>query len=227
MPLETEGHSLSPVWTPDGRSVAYFSRQDMYWRPADGSAEAQLLLARDFPQYPKSWTKDGRVLIFAEDHPTTRGDVWMLSLGGEPRPLLTTAAHEMVPRLSPDDRWLAYSSDESGRHEVYVRPFPNVNRGKWLVSTSGGMAPVWSPNGRELFYLNGTAMMGVAVNTRGSQFDIGAPELLFTGPFETGSPQFDVSADGSFVMVEADPDAKPTQIHLVTNWLAELKRLVP
>ncbi|HUP21081.1 MAG TPA: hypothetical protein VM778_14185, partial [Gemmatimonadota bacterium] len=106
------------------------------------------------------------------------------------------------------------------------RPFPNVDERKWTVSTGGGVEPVWSPTGRELFYMNGTAMMAVAIEVQGATLDAAAPELLFTGPFETGSPAFDISPDGTyFVMVEADPDAKPTQIHVVLNWADELKRL--
>ena len=128
-----------------------------------------------------------------------------------------------TPRLSSDDRWIAYSSDESGSNEVHVRPFPNVNDGKWVVSTSGGVAPVWSPDGRELFYMNGTTMMSVAVDSRGGAFRFAAPTALFSGPFETGSPNFDVSPDGQyFLMVEADPDAKPTQINVILNWSREL-----
>jgi hypothetical protein len=103
-------------------------------------------------------------------------------------------------------------SDESESNEIYVRPFPNVNDGKWAVSEGGGVAPVWSPDGRELFYMNGTAMMSVAIDTRGGVFRAAAPTVLFTGPFETGSPNFDVSPDVlSFLMVEADPDATPTR----------------
>jgi serine/threonine-protein kinase len=147
----------------------------------------------------------------------------MLTRDGDPRPLIVSAARELAARLSPDDRWLAYASDESGRMEVYVRPFPNVGAGKWPVSTDGGSWPVWAPSGRELFYLDGSAMMSVALG-QDPTFRVGSPELLFTGPFETGSPQFDISPDGTyFIMVEADPDARPTQIHVVLNWLEELR----
>jgi serine/threonine-protein kinase len=140
---------------------------------------------------------------------------------------VASEAQERDPVLSSDEHWLAYASNESGRLEVYVRPFPNVDAGKWLVSTGGGGFPVWSPNGRELFYLNGTALMAVPIESAGGTFSAGRPELLFTGPFETGSPHFDISPDGSyFVMLEADPDARPTQIHVVVNWVADLKRLV-
>src|SRR5262245_38648465 len=110
-------------------------------------------------------------------------------------------------------------SDESGRMEVYVRPFPNVDEGKWLISGGGGGNPVWSPTGRELFYINGTALMSTAIEAAGATLRVSAPALLFTGPFETGSPSFDnisrrrVICDG-----RSGSDARPTQIHLVLNW---------
>ena len=233
IPLSTDGHSLGAIWSAQGDRVTYTStgadlpRQsgDIYSRSADGSSAARRLLTRSRAQYPGVLLRDGS-LIFIDDHPTNRADLWMMPLGAEPRPLVSTRAHEFAPRLSPDERWLAYSSDESGRFEVYARPFPNVDAGRWPVSTGGGMFPVWSPTGRELFYMNGTTMMVVPIETKGGRLAAGTPEVLFTGPFETGSPQFDLSPDGTyFVMVEADPDARPTQIHLVTNWVDELKRI--
>ena len=135
-----------------------------------------------------------------------------MSKGGDRHALQATPENQPHAKLSPDDRWIAYQSDESGRSEIHVRPFPNVNDGKWIVSTGGGVTPVWSHDGREIFYMNGTAMMSVAVDRRGGVFRAAAPTTLFTGPFETGSPNFDVAPDGSsFLMVEADPDAKPTR----------------
>ena len=152
----------------------------------------------------------------------------MMPSGGEPKPLVATRAREYAARLSPDDRWLAYLSEESGRMEVYVRPFPNVDEGRWLISSGGGGNPVWSPTGRELFYINGTTLMSAAIDAKGATLRVSAPEPLFTGPFETGSSQFDVFPDGaSFVMVEADSDARPTQIHVVLNLIEELKQRVP
>jgi serine/threonine-protein kinase len=129
-------------------------------------------------------------------------------------------------RLSPDSHWIAYYSNESGRHEVYVRPFPNVNDHKWMISTTGGWTPVWSPDGRELFYMNGAALMAVPILGGGTTFGAGKPEQLFDGPFDTTQDMnFDVAPDRShFVMVEADPDAKPTRVNVVVNWIADLQR---
>jgi eukaryotic-like serine/threonine-protein kinase len=224
--LATEGHNLVPVWARDGTRVFYASRTDIYSRSADGATPAQRFVDMELSQYPLAWSRDG-VLVFAHQHPVNRSDLWVMSSSGDRRALLSTPAHEPHAKLSPDDRWIAYSSDESGAREIQVRPFPNVNDGKWVVSINGGVAPVWSPNGRELFYMSGTTMMSVAVDSRGGAFRSAAPTALFSGPFETGSPNFDVSPDGqSFVMVEADPDAKPTQINVVLNWSRELTRLV-
>lgn len=224
VPLATGPHSLGPVWTTDGRRVVYTSTGGLHWRAADGSDAAEILLPSNRLRYAASWTGDGRVLVFDDDHPTTHSDIWTVEIGNEPRRLIVTAANEKDARLSPDGRWLTYASDETGRFEIYVRPFPNVDDAKWTISTAGGVSPVWSPDGRELYYRSGNAMMAVSVLQQGSLFSAGSPEPLFTGPFETGSPQFDVAPDGSFVMVEADPDARPTQIHLVLNWVEELKR---
>jgi serine/threonine-protein kinase len=226
IPLTTGGHNLAAIWTQNGSHVTYYSDGDMVSRPADGSSEAARLLARDRAQYPGEWSRDG-TLVFVHENANNRADIWAMPVGTDPRPLVATRAHELEPRLSPDERWLAYSSDESGRFEVYVRPFPDIDAGRWPVSTNGGLVPAWSPSGRELFYVNGTTMMAVRVETKDGSFRASTPEVLFTGPFETGSPQFDVSPDGpSFVMVEADPDARPTQVHVVTNWGTELTRRV-
>jgi serine/threonine protein kinase/Tol biopolymer transport system component len=224
LPLVTDGHSFQKVWTPDGGRITYASSGRLYWRVADASGDAQPLGHTGSPQ---AWTSDGRLLIFAIEPTPGRPDIWMMPLDDDPRALVATQAVENQPALSPDNRWLAYRSDESGRFEVYVRPFPDVERAKVLVSTAGGESPVWSPDGRELFYLNGTTMMAVPVERDGEAFQAGTPEVLFTGPFETGLAGFDVFPDGTFAMVEADPDARPTQINVVLNWTEELKRLVP
>jgi serine/threonine-protein kinase len=200
----------------------------MYSRAADASSGRELLLTADRAVYAAGWSRDGQFLVFSDVHPTNQFDIWVKPPRGESRAVLATPAHEVDPALSPDGGWLAYDSNESGRREIYVRPFPAVDSGKWLVSTAGGRTPVWSPTGNELFYSNGSNVVAVPVEARGTTFSAGAPAVLFSGPFETGSPGFDISPDGKyFVMVEADPGAKPTQIHVVLNWHEELKRLVP
>ena len=223
--IATEGHSLGSSWTPDGRHVAYTADGDIFWRTADAGSPAERLLARDGPQYPTSWSADGRLLIFDEGVPNSY-DIWVLPLHGEPRPLLATPASELSGQLSPDGRWLAYHSNESGRYEVYVRPFPNVSGGKWTISTSGGQRALWSPAGTELFYLAGSSVMRVAVDGRGAKFRADASEVLFSGPFDTSGMNYSIARDGKhFIMVEADPHARPTQLNVVQNWAEEVRRL--
>jgi eukaryotic-like serine/threonine-protein kinase len=230
--LATDGHNHMPLWTPDGQRIAYSSDPgssspplDIFWRAADGGTAAERLLRRDGAQYPTSWTADGRQLIF-EDGAPNGYDIWTLPLSGEPRPLIATAASELGGQLSPDGRWLAYQSNESGRFEVYVRPFPNVNDGKWTISTVGGQHALWSENGKELFYAAGSAVMRVAVDTRGPRFTAGAPELLFNGPFDINYTNYALAKDGShFIMVEVDPNARPTQVSVTLNWAQDVERL--
>jgi dipeptidyl aminopeptidase/acylaminoacyl peptidase len=159
------------------------------------------------------------------------------------RPLLQEKHNETAPRISPDGQWLAYASDESGRLEVYVRPFPDVDSGgKWQVSTSGGDSPLWSPTGHELFYRNGDAVMVVPVETD-QLFIPGKPKILFQGTYyssASGNPQmWDISPDGKrFLMMkpavaadekstEESPAGIPRQINIVLNWQEELKQRVP
>ncbi len=161
--------------------------------------------------------------------PTGR-DIWILPLEGErkPQPFLQTPFSEREPKFSPDGRWLAYASDESGQSEVYVRPFPKAEEGKSQISTEGGTEPVWVGNG-ELFYRNGDQMMAVDMTTEPT-FGASTPRLLFEGVYirsQGGSAFYDVTPDGQrFVMVQAQ-ETESTQINVVLNWFEELKRLVP
>jgi len=166
-------------------------------------------------------------LLFADANPETRADLSLFRIEGERTPeiFLQTAANEINPTFSPDARWVAYQSDESGQFEVYLTPFPDPSR-KWQVSTGGGTQAVWNPNGRELFYRNGNAVMAVAVSTN-AELSLGKPKRLFERDFLDG---FDVTPDGQrFVMVIPNESAAPppTQLNLVLNWGEELTRLVP
>jgi eukaryotic-like serine/threonine-protein kinase len=225
IPLAIDGHSLSPLWTPDGSRIFYSSGapSDIYWRPADGGAPAERLLQRDGSQYASSWSSDGQILVFHEGVPN-QYDIWSLPIGGTPRPLIVTPASELGGRLSPDDRWLAYESNESGRFEIYVRPFPNVSGGKWMISTSGGQRAVWGPDGKELFYHVGSSMMSVAVETGGTSFKAGNPKPLFSGPFDMTYTGYALTKDGRFILVEIDPHARPTQLQAVLNWSEDVTR---
>jgi len=164
-------------------------------------------------------------------------DIGVLSLDGEPKlEILGTPFQELHPSLSPDGRWLAYTSNESGQREVYVLPFPDVNDGKWQISTGGGGEPIWSRNGIEIFYRNADKMMAVPVSAE-AVFTPGKPIELFEGryavdPFSNDMHNYDVTADGqAFVMIREfwgnELQSGIDTITLVQNWFEELKRLVP
>jgi dipeptidyl aminopeptidase/acylaminoacyl peptidase len=206
---------------------------NLYWIPADGSGAAERLTTSENPQSPGSWSPDGQVFAFSALDPTTGYDMWVLNREGDrkPRPFLQTPSNEYGPMFSPDGRWLAYGSDESGRREVYVQPFPGPG-GKLQISTEGGVQPVWARNGRELFYRDGDKMMATAVETR-PVFAAAKPRVLFEGHYETGvfpfESDYDVSPDGQrFLMIKAsEQESGATQLNVVLNWSDELRRLAP
>ena len=236
--LTFEGDNEAPIWTPDGKRVTFASRRsgpfNLFWKSADGSGSEERLTTGEHFQNPQSWSSDGRVLTFREVNPTTGSDIWVLPLEGErqPRPFLQSRSAETEATFSPDGRWLAYASDESGQYEVYVQPFPGPG-GKWGISTEGGREPVWNLDGQELFYRNGGQMMAVDITTEPA-FRAGTPRLLFDAEWEVptlgGQANYDVSPDGQrFVMIQASEEQQEavTQINVVLNWFEELKRLVP
>jgi Tol biopolymer transport system component len=235
--LTPEGDSILPVWTPDGRQIVFGSVAidsgvvNIYRRSADGSGEIDRLLDGKNPRFPGSWSPDGLRLALTEWNPDTMRDIWILTLNGEHKavPIISTPYDEHSPFFSPDGRWLAYVSDESGRPEIYVQSYP-TGSGRWLVSTSGGTEPVWSADGTELFYRSGDAMMAVPVRTKGG-FAAGAPSMLFDKPLKRGiydSPSYDVTADGErFLMIERDLESAPAQVNVVLHWDQELQRTVP
>ena len=227
--------SLNAVWSPDGKMLAFRSHRaasdGIYVERADGSGELQGLMTSDLAKIPMSWSPDGKELAFMEISSTTGFDLWVLSVNDrKPKLFLQTPFNESAPRFSPDGRWLAYVSNESGRYEIYVQAYPGPGS-KLQISTDGGTEPVWSPNGRELFYRSGNKMMAVDVVSQAA-FTASKPRVLFQGrflPTPATNPNFDVSRDGRrFLMVEAaEPEGQgPTQIDIVFNWFEELKRRV-
>jgi serine/threonine-protein kinase len=231
------GFSTTPVWTPDSKRVAFLSNREgptvAFWQLADGSGGPERLTSSEYVNAPHSFSPDGQLLAYTELNPTTGNDIWVLRLSDrKAQPFLRTEFNESAPAFSPDGRWLAYVSDESGRYEVYVQPYPGPG-GKYQISTEGGTEPIWNPKGKELFYRSGDKMMTVDVVTQPS-FSIGKPRMLFQGPYlptNTTTPMYDVSPDGHrFLMIkasEATASSSLTQIVVVLNWTEELKRLVP
>jgi Tol biopolymer transport system component/predicted Ser/Thr protein kinase len=231
------GVNIMGAWTPDGKRIAFQSDkegpQNLYWQLADGGGGLERLTTSEYINAPNSWSPDGQALAFIEIRPDTGYDILVLRLSDRKvQPFLRTRFNESAPRFSPDGRWLAYISDESGRFEVYVQPYPGPGGGKWQVSTDGGTEPVWNPNGRELFYREGDKMMAVDVTTQPS-FSAGKPKMLFEGPYvptPVSFPNYDVSPDGQrFLMLKSidQSQAAPTQINVVLNWFEELKQKVP
>ena len=175
------------------------------------------------PQFPGSWSPDGTTLAFHERKAGGERDIWTVARGQEPMPFLLTPFDERSPRFSPDGRWLAYVSDESGRDEVYVQPFPGPGA-KWLVSTDGGREPVWGRDGRELFYRAGDLMMAVPL-TFTREFSAGRPLRLFEFRAEgvDDAPVFDVSHDGRwFVLARSEREPPPREFQVVLNWFGEV-----
>jgi len=176
-------------------------------------------------QAPRSVTPDGKWLLVAIVSPTTGSDLNLVPLEGEHRtqPLLHAAFNEGNGEISPDGRWLAYQSDESGRVEVYVRPFPDVDKGHWQVSTDGGFAPRWSRDRRELFFSDPANVVAAAVRVDGSTFAAGKPVVLFP---RASYGSYDVGRDGRFLVIKFGTLNQQQQIVIVQNWLEELKARV-
>jgi eukaryotic-like serine/threonine-protein kinase len=224
--------NIDPIWTPDGKRIVFKGdKQRLFWQPADGSGPAAELTKNDLASnnIPGSFSPDGQVLAFVEMNPGYEVHTLPLT-DGNPKPFIRSPSNGTAPRFSPDGHFIAYASDESGRFEIYVRPYPGPG-GKWQISTEGGTEPVWNPKGRELFYRSGTKMVAVEVTTQGT-FSADRPKLLFEAPYVPSPRSFqdyDVSPDGQrFLMLKTNEQTQaPDQINVVLNWFEELKQKVP
>jgi len=232
------GSSQAPLWTPDGMRVIYRGTREgfrnLYWRRVDGSGDEERLTTKpDVSQTPTSVSSDGRWLLFTENAVERGGGgIWVMGLDGDrtPRPVFATVAGETDGQISPDGRWVAYQAPVSSRPEVHVAPFPGPGARR-QVSTDGGTEPLWSRDGRELFFQSGARLMSVDV-APGAEFSASPLRLVHEGRFLktiNGNTCWSLTSDGKrFLRIrQVEPERAITSFELVLNWFAELKQRAP
>jgi Tol biopolymer transport system component len=229
-----------PLWSPDGSRIVFSKltpgHLDLYLKSSSGAGADELLLATDQFKIPFSWSADGKFLLYFSGGPNSAGDLWILPMTGDRKPFvfLKTPFDEVWGQFSPDGRWVAYDSNETGRFEVYVRPFVRPDEasvdlkraeGKWQVSRAGGAYPVWRPDGKELYFVNPAGgMMAAPITTTATTVEPGTAVPLFQTNMPGGGDdnnrqgrQYDVAPDGRFLINTVDADVA-TQITLIQNW---------
>jgi eukaryotic-like serine/threonine-protein kinase len=227
-------NDASSVWSPDGSQIAFNSSRagafDIYIKASSGAGNEELLYKSNNTKGPHDWSPDGRYLLFGELDPKTNVDLWVLPLFGDRKPyvFLQTPFTEVGGRFSPNGRWIAYNSNESGTSQVYVRPFL-ASGGQRMVSTNGGSLPKWRADGKELFYLGADRkLMAVDVNEGDSTITFGSPKPLFETravPAAPGSSLYAPSRDGQrFLLITPVEESSPSPLTVVVNWTAGLKR---
>jgi eukaryotic-like serine/threonine-protein kinase len=223
------------VWSPDGGRIVFSSNRsgpyDLYWKTSSGAGNEEVLLKSDNAKFATDWSLDGRFILYTDQAAATLSDIWALPLFGDqkPIPILQSTFSEGVAKFSPDARWIAYVSTESGIPQIYVRNFP-PGGGQWMISRDGGIQPRWRHDGRELFYYSPDGkVMAVEVKTDGNNFEAGNPHALFetrliSGP-PTGGGGYTVSRDGQRFLVNMlaeETSAAPAVV--VENWTASVKK---
>ena len=234
------GRNLRPLWTPDSQRIEFTSDRDgqpgIFWQPADGSGTAERLAVLDAGVTPQSesWTPDGKTLIFSRRFAGSSTGLFTLVTGPNEKPKPLIPAPAANASLSRDGRWLAYNSPESGRMEVYVQPYPPTGA-KYQVTTTGGTTPLWSPDGKQLFYLanDSRQLIAVDVQTQTTFVPGKSTSLPIQGIVNPGPRPYDVTPDGKYFVVmypKSQTDSKgsaPEQINVSLNWFEELKQRVP
>jgi WD40 repeat protein len=230
-----------PVWTPDGRFIIFGAPGGLFWTRADGAGQPQLLMeSNNVLLIPWSISNDGRVLAYDMLSESNLRQIWVMSLeeqngqlkAGKPEPYLKSQFNDMFAAFSPDGHWLAYQSDDSGRKEVWVRPYPSPasgQGGKWQVSNNGGMQPAWSPNRHELLYRSGDQIISVEYKAKGDAFEAERPKVWIS---KLGGTVWQLAPDGKRVVVVTplELSGTPKQDHeavLLLNFFDELRRRVP
>jgi serine/threonine-protein kinase len=231
-------HNVEPAWSPDGRWVSYIASPgtmntgDVWRQRTDGTGAAELMVRSQRPLSEQNWTPAGDALVVRTTTPTAgRGDILLARPGGEgtTTPLVASPNAEYTPVVSPDGTLLAYTSNETGRIEVYVTPFAAPGSARWVISTNGGAAPRWSRRGDELFYLDVRSNMVAARVTTTPSFAVQSTRVLFNAAEFVQSSisrrNYDVSPDGQrFLMVRRADGARRGQVVVVENWAEEIRR---
>lgn len=224
--LTYEWSNTRPVWTPDGRKVIFASDRhsagNLYWKAVDGSGDVERLTESVYKQWPTSCSADG-ILAFTEQHSATGEDIWLLELKGERvlKLFLCTPFSESNARFSPCGKWIAYTSDEAGRREVYIQPYPGDGR-RWQISTGGGDSPCWSPRSGELYYHCGDELMAVMIDTAPA-FRLSKPRSLIKNVIAAA----DITPDGErFVVIRPQAKKREAPVHVLLGWAGKLEALV-
>jgi Tol biopolymer transport system component/predicted Ser/Thr protein kinase len=230
-----------PVWSPDGRKIAFASNRtgvyQIYMKDASGAGNEQSLTTTPYPKILTDWTADGRYILYSEDNPKTRDDIWALPVGGgneqkQPIAVLQTPFDEFDPQVSPDGKWIAYNSTESGRSEIYIQAFPAsagpLTGGKWQVTAEGGIAPRWRADGKELYFVTPEyrKIMAAGIHEHGKDLEFDKPMELISVAMPSGNAYpYDVTADGQrFVVEEVTTNPRSAPLTIVLNWDAVLEK---